>query len=1246
MSNEILQQYISEQLRNFHHDKRCCIKILGQYFALDPLHFFKICKALMLRMRPCLDRGQESMIVFKDVCYHVPVDALELKLSPESVKDMYMLQCSSDFCGGAQEFQMSPDFLSPSNVTPVVPPHRFSLGPLKQSIARCNAMGQQSFQDQCPMQPYKEFILKGLDRNRVLVINGGSTFGKSTAIPMYIIEKCGLERRHCKIICVEREQLVAIHNSEVLAGHFHEKVGERVAYQVQLQSRISDSSNLVYTTSSFLLRVLMGQTVVDSFRHISHVVVVDVHLHEAYSDLLLREIKMALKYHPYLKVILLSNYSRNYEFLQYFGEGEEISLEAHHLEGVKTEVLYLEDINKILPETSPSKLITRAFNTLPIPAQAVEIAAGCNKKSLDKILEAYERTGAEQYFNTFMYMVQGESADINYRNPNTGRTALNIASLVGKSEHVKILLESGANPFIIDKFDVDALKAAYSKGHLECVEILKEACFKETPTVKDFKSNQVDHALIVDIIHMLTTRQEHWKRGNILVCLPSYPQLLQLNYAILKQKLLGNLPEQIAIFLLHNYTEKSHLDAIIQPDAGVIKIILSTDIAEALMCFDNLPYVIDTALYYRSVFNNLAQCKENIYEWASKDSMENRRLLLTSGGSRGGGVCFRLLSEDIYGKLPEVKTPDLLVMPLDRVCLSVKLLSQHSMVAEYLQETIIKPPFMEIFRAVENLKKISVFTDLEDITWLGCRLIDVPVECHLGKLLVFAILLQCLDPVLTIVSFMSTLDPFEISNYMDELLEPYKEVIRSKIKEERNKLSEGQHSDHLMFLRLYQEWQNDLGDDNTDSVPNKYSFILNGLLEYVCNIRTQLVGALRSSQLIHNKGNLSMHYINLKSNSWSIIKAALVGGLYPSICVLDRHHNRLKSASKSELVLHANSSLRALNIESLTNVDFKSPWIVYGKTSRSWNCNSISCNTVVAGISVALFAGPTKLSNTSAQIIPTSNGENAQCYLHIDEWIVLKMDWTQALLLLKTRQHFFSVYTNYLQKCGSLEKIKRTNMAFCQNTSLFECIEGLLIREDVANGFLQPERIGLRPKAVPNKLMMTLNSGMFVTPCLYRTPQLNINVAGAITAFNLTNLGNFHMRTKQYLMVYQKETDIDDDINNPNKYRSSEWFHVLNSLLDAKTDAKKLIFIIFYTRNPDLLKSVSLAEWKHNGYLQLNPCFKHDITLHSILNNGSANNASLSLAINQKRMVFVLDQNTGTFVLNMFAYRNNWLHNN
>lgn len=314
----------------------------------------------------------------------------------------------------------------------------------------------------------------------------------------------------------------------------------------------------------------------------------------------------------------------------------------------------------------------------------------------------------------------------------------------------------------------------------------------------------------------------------------------------------------------------------------------------------------------------------------------------------------------MYDKLAELPTPEILNMNLDRVCLSVKLLSPNTMVAEYLQETIVSPPFIHVHRTVETLKKINVFTNLEDITWLGCRLIDVPVECYLGKILVFAILLQCLDPVLTIVGFLATLDPLELVHYMNQLSGSIRDLLRVKLKAEKDRLSEGILSDHLMYLRLYQEWQNNSRNEDNSLELNEYYFILNGLLEQVCNTRTQLVGSLRSSQLIHSKGDLSMHYINLKSNSWSVIKAALVAGLYPKICAYDSNALRFKSPLKQEIVLHPNSVLRPLDLGAVQKLSFASPWMMFGNERGCLNYNSAECNTIVTPITVALFAGKCK----------------------------------------------------------------------------------------------------------------------------------------------------------------------------------------------------------------------------------------------------------------------------------------------
>lgn len=513
MSGEVLQLYVSEQLHKFRFGQRCCMKLLGFLFSLERQHFLKSANDLSLHMRTFVYDGQEIVIVFKDSCHHMVTDPFSLKVHPDYLKELYSLHCGIDFNGYQKEVlsNSSVEHISSRIAPPAVPPHRFSLGPLKQSIARSNPYIQQSNQGSY-LDTCKEIILSNLMTHRVLIINGGPRCNMSTIIPPYIINKCAEEKIHCKIICVEREQLVAIYNSELVAERFQEKVGETVAYQIQLQSRISDSSNLVYTTSFFLLRVLMGQSIVDSFRHISHVIVVDVHFHEAYADLLLRELKEALKYHPHLKVILLSSSSKNYEFLNYFGEGKELLMPYAESGNMlrKAQVLYLDDICKHLSENRISTHFTKSFYALPVRNRE----ENNNNKHLDKCLGAYERFGSDHCFESLLYMFTGECCDVNYRHSITGRTAIIIASILGNFSHVQTLLQLNANPRVNDYQGTNALTAALSMDHKDCVDILQSSQYEQSiMPLRGSNKDYIDYYLIIDIIQMININAT-WKPGN------------------------------------------------------------------------------------------------------------------------------------------------------------------------------------------------------------------------------------------------------------------------------------------------------------------------------------------------------------------------------------------------------------------------------------------------------------------------------------------------------------------------------------------------------------------------------------------------------------------------------------------------------------------------------------------------------------------------------------------------------------
>ena len=85
----------------------------------------------------------------------------------------------------------------------------------------------------------------------------------------------------------------------------------------------------------------------------------------------------------------------------------------------------------------------------------------------------------------------------------------------------------------------------------------------------------------------------------------------------------------------------------------------------------------------------------------------------------------------------------------------------------------------------------------ENVTDLGHVLLDLPVDPRLGKMLVSATILRCLDPVLTIVCCLSHRSPFILPTEADE---------RKLAAIRQIELAAGTLSDHMVLLRAFTLW--------------------------------------------------------------------------------------------------------------------------------------------------------------------------------------------------------------------------------------------------------------------------------------------------------------------------------------------------------------------------------------------------------------------------------------------------------
>uniref|UniRef100_A0A670IA43 ATP-dependent RNA helicase TDRD9 n=1 Tax=Podarcis muralis TaxID=64176 RepID=A0A670IA43_PODMU len=219
--------------------------------------------------------------------------------------------------------------------------------------------------------------------------------------------------------------------------------------------------------------------------------------------------------------------------------------------------------------------------------------------------------------------------------------------------------------------------------------------------------------------------------------------------------------KRLQVYPLHSsVTLEEQNNVFLAPVPGYRKIILSTNIAESSVTVPDVKYVIDFCLT-----KNLVCDEETNYQslrlcWASKSSSNQRR---GRAGRVSKGYCYRLVYKDFWENcIPETTLPEMMRRPLESTVLKVKLLDMGEPRA--LLATALSPPSIsDIERTVLHLKEIgalAVHSEAKnpydgELTFLGRVLAQLPVNQHLGKLMVLGHVFGCLEECIIIAAALS-----------------------------------------------------------------------------------------------------------------------------------------------------------------------------------------------------------------------------------------------------------------------------------------------------------------------------------------------------------------------------------------------------------------------------------------------------------------------------------------------------------
>jgi ATP-dependent RNA helicase DHX29 len=103
-------------------------------------------------------------------------------------------------------------------------------------------------------------------------------------------------------------------------------------------------------------------------------------------------------------------------------------------------------------------------------------------------------------------------------------------------------------------------------------------------------------------------------------------------------------------------------------------------------------------------------------------------------------------------------------------------------------------------------------TTAEEITPMGCLLSKLPTDVHLGKFLLMATLLRCLDPALTIAAALSSKSPFVSPFGLEQEADLAKSAFRigeqwSAVLRTTKLNGDAENSDFLTIHNAFASWR-------------------------------------------------------------------------------------------------------------------------------------------------------------------------------------------------------------------------------------------------------------------------------------------------------------------------------------------------------------------------------------------------------------------------------------------------------
>lgn len=707
---------------------------------------------------------------------------------------------------------------------------------LAESFAQrqCSPLYQEMLEQRntLPIAAYRDTIISTLEDSQVIVLSGETGCGKSTQVPAFIVEHYLSQGQHCRVYCTEPRRISAI------------SLAQRVSRE------LGDAPNAVGTSNSLVGYSIRLESNISRNTRLAYVT----------NGIALR---------------MLEGGSGSGGQGTAFDEITHIIIDEVHERSIESDFLLIvlkslirerPDLKVILMSaTVDAEKISEYFGgcpTLHVPGRTFPV----DVKYLEDAVEFTNWTVTEGS------PYARRTNDKFYRGKNRAEW----------SEEM---------PSRDDEDDDESTANSISEG----VKLEKRYSPNTVSTLNTIDERLIPYDLIIRMLEKMCFEDPSYfaMSAAILVFLPGLGEIRRLHDMLSDHPRFGC--DDFKLYPLHSTLSSENQGAVFDvPPHGVRKIVISTNIAETGITIPDITCVIDTGKHKEMRFDEKRQISRLIETFISRSNAAQRR---GRAGRVQRGLCFHLFTKIRHDtQMMDNPLPEMMRLSLSDLALRIKIMKVKlgNTIEDVLARAMDPPVAINVQRAISMLVEVRALTPSQDITPLGRLLSKLPTDVHLGKFLLIATVLRCLDPALTIAAALNSKSPFVTPLGMEQEADRAKNSFKIE------------NSDFLTIHNAFSGWRR--ASHNPGVNIRKYcstNYLSHQNLQQIEELRQQFLGFLVDTSFIQVDKSFirdigraryarnRTRFVNvppeydINSRNFATINAALVAGLYPKVLSID-----------------------------------------------------------------------------------------------------------------------------------------------------------------------------------------------------------------------------------------------------------------------------------------------------------------------------------------------------------------------